>query len=117
MLDATFSRPDLDAFCRLNTLGLTVTGQHLGDREAVLACRVRDSLEADAWCRACGCRGRARDTVTRRLVHVPFGWRPTVLQVRLRRYVCTGCGRVWRQDLRAAALPRAKLTRDAVLWG
>jgi len=116
LADVTFSCPDLDAFCRLDALGLTVVGQHLDGGQAVLACRVRDWLETDEWCRGCGCRGRPRDTVTRRLVHVPFGWRPTVLLVRLRRYACTGCGRVWRQELRAAALPRAKLSADAVLW-
>ena len=118
MLDATFSRPDLDAFCRLDTLGLTVVGQQLDGQRGVLACRVArpDDREApDTWCRSCGCAGRPRDTVTRRLAHVPFGWRPTVLLVRLRRYVCTGCGRVWRQDLDRAAPARSKLSRDAVL--
>lgn len=32
------------------------------------------------------------------LAHEPLGWRPTTLVVRIRRYQCTGCGRVWRQD-------------------
>jgi transposase len=54
--------------------------------------------------------------VKRALAHVPLGWRPTILQVRVRRYRCTGCGHVWRQDTTAAALPRAKLSRHAVLW-
>ena len=119
MLDATFSRPDLDAFCRLDTLGLTVVGQHLDGQRAVLACQVAQppgAAEADGWCRSCGGVGRPRDTVVRRLAHVPFGWRPTVLLVRLRRYACTGCGRVWRQDLDRAAPARSKLSRDAVLW-
>ena len=40
----------------------------------------------------------ARDTVTRRLAHEPFGWRPTTLLVTVRRYRCSGCGHVWRQD-------------------
>ena len=34
----------------------------------------------------------------RRLAHEPFGWRPTTLLVTVRRYRCTGCGHVWRQD-------------------
>jgi transposase len=38
------------------------------------------------------------------------------LQVRVRRYLCTGCGHVWRQDTTHAAAPRAKLSRHAVLW-
>jgi transposase len=116
VLDATFSRPDLDAFCRLDTLGLTVVGQQLDGQRAVLACHVRDPVEQDRWCRGCGGAGRVRDSVVRRLAHVPFGWRPTVLLVRLRRYACTGCGRVWREDLSSAAPPRGKLSRDAVLW-
>jgi len=58
----------------------------------------------------------ARDTVVRQLAHVPLGWRPTVLQVRVRRYRWSGCGHVWRQDTTAAAAPRAKLSRQAVLW-
>ena len=55
-------------------------------------------------------------TVTRRLAHEPFGWRPTVLHVRVRRYACTGCPRVWRQDTTAAAPARAKLSRGALAW-
>jgi transposase len=113
VLNATFSRPDLDSFCLLDRLGLSVTGQQVRDGHAVLACRV---LEADDWCQECGCQGRPRDTVTRRLAHVPLGWRPTILHVRVRRYRCTGCGRVWRQDTTKAAAPRAKLSRHAVLW-
>lgn len=39
-----------------------------------------------------------------------------ILQVRVRRYRCDGCGHVWRQDMSAAAAPRAKLTRGALRW-
>jgi len=113
MSDATFSRPDLDSFCRLDRLGLTVTAQRVGDDGTVLACRV---LEPDDWCHECGAQGVVRDTVGRRLAHVPLGWRPTTLLVRVRRYACTGCGRVWRQDTSAAARPRSKLSVHAVLW-
>jgi transposase len=79
----------------------------------VLACRVK---EPDQWCRRCGCEGAARDTVTRRLAHEPLGWRPTTLLVTVRRYQCTGCGHVWRQDTSKAAEPRAKLSRRALRW-
>ena len=58
----------------------------------------------------------ARDTVVRRLAHEPFGWRPTTLLVTVRRYRCTGCGRVWRQDTTAAAPPRAKISRAGLRW-
>jgi len=111
--DATFCCPDLDTFCLLDRLGLSVTGQQVHDDHAVLACRV---LEADDWCHECGSQGVPRDTVVRRLAHVPLGWRPTILQMRVRRYRCTGCGHVWRQDTSSAAAPRAKLSRHAVLW-
>ena len=88
-------RPDLTTFCRLDELGLDVTGQRLEPDRAVLACRV---VEPDQWCRRCGCEGAPRDSVIRRLAHEPLGWRPTTLVVTVRRYRCTGCGHVWRQD-------------------
>jgi transposase len=75
-----------------------------------------DSAGLDRWCRQCGCEGRARDTVTRELAHEPLGWRPTTLLVTIRRYKCTGCGHVWRQDTSRAAQPRAKLSRTALRW-
>ena len=40
MSDATFACPDLTTFCRLDELGLEVTGQRLEPGRAVLACRV-----------------------------------------------------------------------------
>jgi hypothetical protein len=58
--DAGFARADLTTFCRLDELGLEVTGQRLEPDRAVLACRV---LEPDKRCRRCGCEGTVRDTV------------------------------------------------------
>ncbi len=113
MSDATFTTPDLTTFARLDELGLEVIGQHLEPDRAMLACRV---VEPDQWCRRCGCEGTPRDTVVRQLAHEPLGWRPTTLMVRVRRYRCTGCGRVWRQDTTAAAEPRAKLSRAGLRW-
>ena len=113
MADVTFARPDLTTFVRLDELGLVVTGQKVEPGRAVLACTV---VELDDWCRRCGCHGSPRDTVTRRLAHEPFGWRPTILLVTIRRYQCTGCGHVWRQDTGAAAEPRAKLPRRGLRW-
>lgn len=113
MPDATFARPDLTTFCRLDELGLVVVGQRLEKNRAVLACRV---LEPDQWCRRCGCEGAPRDTVIRRLAHEPLGWRPTTLEVTIRRYRCTGCAHVWRQDTTPAAEPRAKLSRRGLRW-
>jgi len=54
--------------------------------------------------------------VVRRLAHEPLGWRPTLLEVTVRRYRCTECGHVWRQDTTAAAEPRAKLSRRGLRW-
>src|SRR3954467_7363820 len=108
MPHATFHAPDLTTFCRLGELGLDVVGQRLEPDRAVLACRV---VEPDDWCRRCGCQGAARGPGGRRLAQEPFGWRPTTLLVRVRRYRCTGCGHVWRQDTSKAAQPRAKISR------
>ena len=117
MLDATpragFGCADLTTFCRLDELGLEVIGQRLEPGRAVLACRV---VDPDQWCRRCGCEGAPRDMVTRRLAHEPLGWRPTTLQVTVRRYRCSGCGHVWRQDTTKAAEPRAKLSRRGLRW-
>ena len=112
-VNATFTTPDLTTFCRLDDLGLIVTGQSIEPKQAVLACQV---VEPDNWCRRCGCEGRARDTVTRELAHEPFGWRPTTLRLVLRRYRCAGCGHVWRQDTSQAAAPRARLSRGGLRW-
>ena len=43
--------------------------------------------------------------VIRELAHESLGWRPTTLQVTVRRYRCAGCGHIWRQDTTAAAEP------------
>ena len=113
MPNATFTSPDLTTFARVEELGLEVTGQHLEPGRAVLACRV---TEPDQWCRRCGCQGTPRDTVARYLAHEPLGWRPTTLMVTVRRYRCSGCGHVWRQNTSGAAQPRAKLSRRGLRW-
>jgi transposase-like protein len=111
--DATFACPDLTTFCRLDELGLEVTGQRLDASRAVLACRITDE---DRWCRRCGEEGTVRDSVVRTLAHEPFGWRPTTLLVTIRRYRCARCAHVWRQDTSKAAEPRAKLSRQGLRW-
>lgn len=103
----------MNTFCRLDELGLDVTGQRLALDRAVLACRV---VESDQWCRRCGCEGTPRDTVTRRLAHEPLGPRPTILHVTIRRYRCIDSGHAWRQDTTKAAEPRAKLSRRGLRW-
>ncbi|WP_424467035.1 ISL3 family transposase [Pseudoclavibacter helvolus] len=113
MRNATLQPPNLTTFCRLDDLGLEVTGQLVSDERTVLVCRV---VEDDDWCHRCGSQGTPRGSVTRRLAHEPSGWRPTVLLVQVRRYRCGHCKHVWRQDTTAAAPPRAKLSRAALRW-
>jgi len=115
VFDATFVRPDLGAFCRLDELGLEVTAQRLEPGRAVLACRPVPG-EFDRWCRRCGGEGRPRDSVTRWLAHEPFGHRPTSLLLTISRFGCQSCRHVWRQDTARAAEPRAKLSRRALAW-
>lgn len=89
----TVQREDLDisdvpsfvltTFCRLDQLGLEVVGQRLDPDRAVLACWV---VDLDGWRHRCGGEGSPRDRVTLRLAHQQFGWRPTTLQVTVRRY-------------------------------
>ena len=93
MPNTIFDRPDLSAFTRLDDLGLEVTGQRIWPDHAVLACRITGE---DRWCRRCGRQGICRDTVLRRLAHVPCEWRPTILRVSVRRYRCETCAHVWR---------------------
>ena len=114
--ETTFACPDLTTFLGLDALGLTAVGQHLTAKRAVIECRMPIGFE-DPFCKACGAQGVSRGTVARRLAHVPVGWRPTQLVVRLRRFACTHCRRVWRQDTSTLAEPRARLTRAAVEWG
>ena len=116
MPETTFACPDLTTFLGLDALGLTAVGQHLTAKRAVIECRMPIGFE-DPFCKACGAQGVSRGTVARRLAHVPVGWRPTQLVVRLRRFACTHCRRVWRQDTSTLAEPRARLTRSAVEWG
>ena len=103
--------PCLDSFCRLDRLGLSVTSQIIAEDHTVLICCPTTPAST---CPGCGGRGARHDTVVRRLAHVPFGWKPTVLEVQVPRYRCLPCGRVWRHDLRVAAPTRGKLSRDAV---
>ena len=113
MPDATFACPDLTTFCRLDELGLVVVGQRVERERAVIECRI---AELDPWCRRCGAEGVSRGTVARRLAHEPFGHRPTTLLVRVRRYRCQGCRRVWREDTSAVAPARARLSRGGLAW-
>ena len=84
MPETTFTDPDLTTFLGLDALGLTAVGQLLTSTRAIVECRMPIGFE-DPFCRACGAQGVSRGTVARRLAHVPVGWRPTQLVVRVRR--------------------------------
>ncbi|OAV56457.1 ISL3 family transposase [Enteractinococcus helveticum] len=109
----TFSRPDFDAFCMLRNFGVTVTGQHLDHDQTTLECRI---VDRDNFCRRCGAQARVRGSVVRNVTHVPMGWRPTQLHLRLRRYRCDACACVWQQDTTSVVAPEAKLSHAAALW-
>src|SRR5699024_12731374 len=93
--------------------GLVVAAQHVRPHVATLD---GGAVKADAGGRRGGCQGKVRDSLVRRLARMPMGWRPTTLQVRVRRYRCHECGHVWRQDTTAAAEPRAKISRGGLAW-
>ena len=57
-----------------------------------------------------------RDTLLRRLAHVPVGW-PTVLDVRVRRYRCPGCGHVWRDTTATDSAPTQPTANTAASTG
>lgn len=97
----------------LHNYGVTVTGQHLTHDQAALECRI---VEPDNFCRQCGGQARVRGSVVRRVTHVPLGWRPTQLHLRLRRYRCDDCACVWQQNTTSVVAPEAKLSHAAALW-
>ena len=113
MINATFTRPDLTTFARLDELGIDAVGMHLTPDRAVIECRL---AEPDPWCHACGAEATARGTAARWLAHEPFGHRPTTLLLRVRRFRCEPCARFWQEDTRRVAEPRGKLTRTALGW-
>lgn len=113
MSNTIFDCADLSAFARLDDLGLEVTGQRMCSDHAVLTCRIAG---ADRWCRRCESQGEARDTVIRHPAHEPYGWRPTIVHVSVRRYRSQEYAHLRCQDMSQAAQPRAKLSGAALCW-
>ena len=112
----TFDMPDLDAFAGLDKLGLTVTGQCVRDEQIWLRCET--VARPPEPCPVCCGPSRIKDYAHRELAHVPVGWKPVTLMVRVRRYECReGCRGTWREDMTAAAAPRAVMSRAAVQSG
>lgn len=97
---ATFVRPDLGSFCRLDELGLQVVGQRIEPGRSVLVCRVVETDEFAQWCRRCGCEAAQRDSVTR----FPAAATPERARVTLRGKAVYCTRRDWQAALNAAAL-------------
>ena len=109
----TVTAPDLDSFARVDSLGLVITGQQVWPDKSVLICVPR---EGDGCCPVCGRAGLVVDHVERMFTHLPMGRMATWLRVRLPRYRCGQCRKVWRHRLRATARAGSKLTRAADWW-
>ena len=96
-------------------LGLQVAGQRIERGRAVLACPGRRD-ERDrpvvSPLRMRGCAARPRDPAADARA---AGWRPAMLLITIRRYRCTGCGHVWRQDTSRAAEPREAVASRAAM--
>src|SRR5699024_3012722 len=97
----------------LGDFGVTIAGQRVTAESAALECRMVDQ---DNFCRRCGAQARVRGSLVRKVTHVPLGWRPTQLHLRLRRYRCDACALVWQQDTTSVVAPKAKLSHAAALW-
>ena len=68
------------------------------------------------YCRECGGMGRVRSSWRRRFVHMPVGQHAVHLLVRVRRYECMACARLWTDDLTHMADEGRRLTDAAVWW-
>jgi transposase len=86
------------------------------DSSRTVRCSLVASSSRTSGAAAAAAKASLVTPVVRRLAHEPFGWRPTTLEVVVRRYRCTDCEHVWRQDTSKAAEPRAKLSRQALRW-
>lgn len=97
----------------LNQYGVTVIGQRLIHEHAALECRM---IALDNFCHHCGGQAKVRGSLVRKVTHVPMGWRPTQLHLRLRRYRCDDCAHVWQQDTTSVVSAGEKLSYAAALW-
>lgn len=109
----TYTTADLATFCQLDELGLTVTGQHLEPNAAHLRCRM---AKFDPHCPKCHTRALSCGTRARRLAHIPFGSRKTIIDLRVRRFKCPDCEHFWIEDTTSVADPKNLLTRGAIIW-
>lgn len=84
-------------------LGLVTVGQCLpGD----LALVEREVDVPVRWCPRCGCRAKSLELVVRRLTHVPFGTRPTIVVVHAGHCVCRTYQTFRRDDFMRPVAPQ-----------
>lgn len=67
------------------------------------SCCVQSVILSDGAEGAAG-EALACDRVLPWLTHKPFGRRPTILMIRVRRYQCCECAHMWRQDANETAV-------------
>ena len=91
----SFSTDALDALFFLDSLSASATGPAVTATHGLMECRV---AEPEHYCQDCVSAGTPRDPFVRKLAHLPIIRRPTIPHVRVRRYRCGHCHRVWRQD-------------------
>ena len=101
-LSLAFTCVDLTSLRGLDYLGLVAVGQRLVGGVALVEREVADPVP---WCPRCGCRGKSFGSVARRLAHVPFGTRPTIVLVHAGHYICRTYQTFWCDHLTRPAVP------------
>lgn len=97
-------------FCRLDKLGISVVSQKTTPQQVMLNCEIpRD----DGFCEKCHTAAEPLGTRSRKVTHLPCGWRPVRLNLRVPRWGCEACNRQWLQNTDHIAKPRCTLTVDA----
>ncbi|MCU9997416.1 hypothetical protein FYZ44_11315 [Mobiluncus mulieris] len=118
MFDSTVcTRPcapaSVERIFRIAESGLSVVSDETSEQRTVLYCKIARKNE---FCQRCGAQGEARGTASRDINHFPCGSYPTVLRIRIPRWGCKTCGRVWRQNTEHIAKPCGKMTLKAAWY-
>lgn len=110
MLDVALARLGPATFCRLDALSLVLRSRGSGSNPTA-QCWFAVLLVPTSGVTGAAVRARSVTGGIQRLAHEPFRWRPTVLEMALRRYRRTGCGCAWHQgDSCSTAESWAKLS-------
>lgn len=75
----------LDLFSRLDRLGLTAVDFQVQPDHSVITCVPTTPARN---CPDCVGAGRCHDRVVRKIAHMPYGWKPTILKILVPRYRC-----------------------------